>query len=375
MVDTWEDGNGLGGRAAGRSIGRRRAAVVTGVVLLAVIGVITVALTGGGPDGSGVRVLSQKARRSVIGALGTTDAAGSYDVSFTLHATSGTAPSPCVAVPVTPGAPATAPGVPRVYCSGTTSPVDVTGHGTFNANPDALLVVTTVSGLGPITLYVNGTSVWELGGGGYGSAPNASGGAGPGAPLSGFASLVEGTLGPGPGALSLISLANPNGYLNLDQQAIQSAAPAGIGSVDGTPVTDYDVTIDVAKLADAANLTDQQRLTIQDAFQVLQAQGYTGTKPTVGVDAAGFIRDITSTTRFADGSALTRDTRFSNFGCAASVSLPNQPVSPTTTSVPCSSPDTLPSSPTSTSTSAPSTTTTSTPSTTTTAPPPTTTTP
>ena len=151
---------------------------------------------------------------------------------------------------------------------------------------------------------MNGTIVWELGGGNYGATPNASGGAGPGAPLSGFANLVEGTLGPGPGALSVISLANPNGYLNLDQQAIQSATPAGNGSVDGTPVTYYDVTIDVAKLADAANLTDQQRLTIQDALQVLQAQGYTGTKATVGVDAAGFIRDITSTTRFADGSTL-----------------------------------------------------------------------
>jgi hypothetical protein len=374
VVDTSEDRSGLGGLAAERSIGRRRA-VVAGLALLAVVGVIVVALTGGAPDGSGVRVSSGNARRSVIAALGTTDAAGSYDVAFTLHATSGTKPSPCEAIPVTPGAPATAPGVPRVYCTGTNSPVDVTGHGTFNDNPDALLVVTTVTGLGPITLYVNGTSLWELGGGDYGATPNAPGGAGPGAPLSGFANLVEGTLGPGPGALSVISLANPNGYLNLDQQAIQSATPAGNGSVDGTPVTDYDVTIDVAKLADAANLTDQQHLTIQDALQVLQAQGYTGTKATVGVDAAGFIRDITSTTRFADGSTLTRDTRFSNFGCAATVSLPNQPAPPTTTSVPCSSPDTLPSPPTSTSTSAQSTTTTSISSTTTTAPSPTTTRP
>jgi hypothetical protein len=373
VVDTWQDGNGLGGRAARRGVGRRRAAVVTGVVLLAIVGVIAVALTGGGPDGSGVRVSSGNARRSVIAALDTTDAAGSYDVAFTLHATSGTSPSPCTAVP---GTPAASPGSGvRVYCTGTTSPVDVTGHGTFNANPDALLVVTTVTGLGPITLYVNGTSLWEFGGGDYGATPNASGGAGPGAALSGFAALVEGTLGPGPGALSLISLANPNGYLNLDQQAIQSATPAGNGSVDGTAVSYYDITIDVAKLADAGNLTDQQRLTIQDAFQVLQAQGYTGTKATVGVDGAGFIRDVTSTTRFADGSALTRDTRFSNFGCAATVSLPNQPAPPTTTSVPCSSPDTLPSAPASTSTAAPSSTTTSTSSTTTTAPPPTTTTP
>lgn len=69
--------------------------------------------------------------------------------------------------------------------------------------------------------------------------------------------MNAGRNGPGPGALSLISLANPNGYLNLDQQAILGATPAGNGSVDGTPVTDYDVTLDVAKLADAANLTDQ----------------------------------------------------------------------------------------------------------------------
>jgi hypothetical protein len=342
--------------------------------MLAVVAVLAVALASGGPQGSGVQVLSQKAKRSVIAALGTTDAAGSYDVAFTLHASSGTTSPPCAVVPVTPGAPAGAAAGPRVYCAGITSPVDVSGHATVNEEPYALAVVSTVSTLGPITLYVNGTTVWELGGGNYGSSPSVPGGLGPGAPLSGFASLVEGTLGPGQGALTVISLASHNGYLNLEQQAIQRAAPAGSGSVGGTPVTYYDVTVDVAKLADAANLTDQERTTLQDAFQVLKTAGDSGTKETIGVDAAGFIREVTSTTRFADGSALTRHTLLSNFGCAPTVSLPNQPTPPPATTLPCSSPDTLASPPTSTTTSVPTATSTSA-SSTTTAPPPTTTIP
>jgi len=344
--------------------------------MLAVVAVLAVALPSGGPQGPGVQVLSQKAKRSVIAALGTTDAAGNYDVAFTLHASSGTTPRPCAVVPVTPGVPAGSAAGPRVYCAGITAPLDVSGHGTVNEEPYALAVVSTVSTLGPITLYVDGTTVWELGGGNYGSSLSVSGGVGAGAPLSGFASLVEGTFGPGPGALTVISLASHNGYLNLEQQAIQRAAPAGSGSVGGTPVTYYDVTVDVAKLADAANLTDQERITLQDAVQVLKAAGDSGTKETIGVDAAGFIREVTSTTRFADGSALTRHTLFSNFGCAPTVSLPNQPTPPTATTPPCSSPDTLSSPPTSTTTSTPSATSTSTSaSSTTTAPPPTTTSP
>jgi hypothetical protein len=342
--------------------------------VLAVVAVLAVALPSGAPQGSGVQVLSQKAKRSVIAALNTTDAAGSYDVDFTLHTTSGTTPRPCAVVPVIPNSPASSIPAPRVYCSGITAPLDVSGHATVNEEPYALAVVSTVSTLGPITLYVNGTTVWELGGGNYGSSPSVSGGVGAGAPLSGFASLVEGTFGPGPGALTVISLASHNGYLNLEQQAIQRAAPAGSGSVGGTPVTYYDVTVDVAKLAVAANLTDQERTTLQDALQVLKAASDSGTKETIGVDAAGFIREVTAMTRFADGSALTRHTLFSNFGCAPTVSLPDQPTPPTAATLPCSSPDTLASPPTSTTTSTSSTTSTSA-SSTTTAPPPNTTSP
>src|SRR5580704_9714272 len=206
-MDAWEGHDVLGERTGreGRR-GRRRAALVGGAAVLAVVAVLAVGLPRGAPRGSGVQVPSQKAKRSLIAALGTTDAAGSYDVSFTLHASSPTTPRPCAVVPVTPGAQAASGPGPRVYCAGITSPVDVSGHATVNQEPYALFVVSTVSNLGPITLYVNGTTVWELGGGNYGSSPSVPGGAGPGSPLSGFANLVEGTLGPGQGALTMISL-------------------------------------------------------------------------------------------------------------------------------------------------------------------------
>jgi hypothetical protein len=348
--------------------------VVAGVALVAVAAVVTVAFAGSGGSGGGAEVVARNARRSVIAALNTTNAARSYQVAFTLRATPPTRPQRCATVPLPPGVVTGSGGAPRFVCAGVMAPVDVNGHATVNEDPYALAVVSNVSTLGPITLYVNSTTLWELGGGNYGSTPNAPAAVGPGSPLSGFLSLVTGTFGPGPGALIAINLANPNGYLNLAQQAIEHAAPAGSGTADGTPVTYYDVSVDVAQLAHGANLTDQQHITIDDAARVLKKAGYVGTKQRMGIDGAGFVREINSTATFTDGSALIRHTTFSNFGCAPTISMPNQPAVPTTTAVPCSTPDTVPNTSTpTTSTSASSTTTSSAPTTTTTEPPTTTT--
>ncbi len=67
---------------------------------------------------------------------------------------------------------------------------------------------------------------------------------GPGASLSGFAGLVEGTLGARQGALAMGGLSSPTGYLDLDQSMITGADQTGTGTVDGVPVTIYEISID-----------------------------------------------------------------------------------------------------------------------------------
>ena len=322
----------------------------TGVVLLAaavaaslVVVTLVVALA---RDDSGNQVeIGTDGTQTVLAALAATVSSGGYDLDFTFRSEVGDAASENACQPV-PGA---TPGETRMMCT-STRPTDVSGHGTVNTDPYAMTVVSEVSGIGPVTLFVNGTTVWQLGGANYGTGGTFGTTDAPaGASLSGFASLVESTIGPGQGALSMMSLANNSGYLGLEASAIESAVTDGEGTLgDGTPVTYYSVTIDVTKMADGEGLTDEQRQAISDAVAVLQSAGYTGTEERVGIDDAGFIREVTASTKFADGSSLTRHTVFSNFGCAARISMPNEaaaggtagtspPVSSATTTVPTTS--------------------------------------
>ena len=124
----------------------------------------------------------------------------------------------------------------------------------------------------------------------------------------------------------MISLANHTGYLGIEREAVLGATAAGTGALDdGTPISYYDVTVDVRRLADSPALTDEQRRALADAFGTLEAAGYTTTDERVGIDGAGFVREVTSTTKFADGSSMTRHSVFSNFGCAGTVTMPNEP--------------------------------------------------
>ena len=86
---------------------------------------------------------------------------------------------------------------------------------------------------------MNSTTVWEHGGGYYGLPSGGS--------LDGFADLVEATLGPREGAVAMMSLASPTGYLNLAQDAITGASKVGKSSVDNVPVTEYEVTVEAAR--------------------------------------------------------------------------------------------------------------------------------
>jgi hypothetical protein len=295
------------------------------VVAVIAVAVPVVAVSLGGSDGPAEH---GDANHVVAAALGTTAASGRYDMTTTLHVDTGNGASSC-AEPLPPSD-GIGDGMRRstsCVSSGLRPSVDITSHGTINLDPYASVSTSYQSGLGEITTYFNGTTVWEMGGGNYGSTT--------GSPLSGFAGLVEGTLGPGEGASTMISIASHGGYLSLEESAVENASPVGSGTVDGAAVTYYEVSIDVAELADAPDLTDEERTTIQEALPLLRSAGYSGTTERIGIDAAGFIREITATERFSDGSTEVRRSILSNFGCARTISMPNETPPPVTTTAPC----------------------------------------
>ena len=239
----------------------------------------------------------------------------------------------------------------------------------------AMAASADVSSFGNLSIRVDSTDVWELSAGDNGLAPAAGDNASGGMSLPGFAGLVEGTLGQREGAMAMLGMASPNGFLDLSQQAVTGAAQVGSGTVDGTPVTEYDVAIDLAQLAQAEGASNAETQAITSAVVLLDQEGYTGTKVDVAIDGAGFIREVKPVAMFADGGTVTLDATFSNFGCAGTVLMPGQQGSTSTTA--CSSPDstTTTVAPTTNTTvgTPPGTVTTEAPSTTTTAGPPTTT--
>jgi len=188
-----------------------------------------------------------------------------------------------------------------------------------------------------VGVRVDSTTVWESSSqdNALTPAPND----GPGQPLSGFAGLVEGTLGNRAGAIAMIGMASPTGYLDLEQQSVTGAGEVGTSTIDGVPVTDYEVSVDPKLLLDLPSLSSDEITTIQAAIQVLDAQGYTGTMVKVAVDDAGFIRQATSVASFSDGGAVTLTGSLSDFGCAGTVLMPGQQATTATTAT-CVSPDT-----------------------------------
>jgi hypothetical protein len=123
----------------------------------------------------------------------------------------------------------------------------------------------------------------------------------------------------------MISLASNTGYLGLESEMVTGATADGAGVLDdGTHVTYSRVDVDLTRMVDAPALSSEQRQAVADAIGVLQSMGYSGTDERIGVDDAGFIREVVATTKFVDGSSMTRHSLFSNFGCAARVSLPTE---------------------------------------------------
>lgn len=296
-----------------RGVRRRRLVLGVGAAVAVVAApLVAIALAdGSSSDRSGPVVETPDALDRVRAAVGQTATAGSYEMDTVSTTSVANGPSN-----------------------------RFTSHSVVNLEPYAM-VSESETPFGHVTLHVNATHVWQRGGAtvGYEAA------GAPGVPITSYSRQVLGTLGPGPGALAMISIASRGGHLNLEEQAVATAEPAGTGTVGDVPVTYYDVTIDVTKLADAPDLSDAQRSTIEAALPTLRTSGYEGTTERIGVDADGFVREITATTTMRDGSTTTRHSVLYSFGCAPRVTMPNEPrgdgaslgpclpVAPTTTTV------------------------------------------
>jgi hypothetical protein len=343
----------------GRRSRRRVAVVITSITCLAVVGLpVGLVLASGGPNttpsahpvrhhphvGNAVQLGNGPAEHQVLSALSATTSSGSFNVAYDLTESPGSMLSVTTTTCVSSGSNVVQGGVvvgtrSSRSCSGGGGPqnVSVTGQGTIDTSPYAMAVSAGVSNFGGLSIRVDATDVWELGGGDYGLTPNQ--GDGPGSPLSGFAGLVEGTLGQREGAIAMMGMASPTGFLDLSQQAVTGAAEVGTGDVGGVPVTEYQVSIDLAQLAQVQGGSSDEANTINAAVGVLDQAGYTGTMVKVAIDGAGFIREVTPVASFSDGGKVTLDATFSNFGCAGTVLMPGQQAT-TPTTAGCVSPDT-----------------------------------
>jgi hypothetical protein len=207
-----------------------------------------------------------------------------------------------------------------------------------------------VSGL-QVGVRVDPTTVWEVGYSDNGLTPAANDAGGSDLPT--FAGLVEGTLGPREGAVAMMGMASPTGYLDLVEPAVTSATEVGTSTVDGVAVTQYQLTIDPGSLATAPGTSTEEQSAINAAIQTLTTQGYQTIRDLVSIDASGFIRESASTVTFNGGGTVTLDAHFSNFGCAGTVLMPGQGGDSTPPSG-CASTDTGTAPTTSTSTTGPS---------------------
>jgi hypothetical protein len=317
---------------------RRAVQVVGALTVMALVPLVVVRVNRDGDEGRVVSGGPSEALATVRAAVGRTVAAGSYEMD-TVTTTSQPATGSCdvLAVPDSGAAGPTWCETPGALTN------EITAHTIVNFEPYAMVSETSNPNLGAVTMHVNSTHVWQQGGASVGYGPG-----NPGMPLTAYSQQVLGTLGRGPGALAVISIASRGGYLNLEEEGVASAEPAGTGTVGDAAVTYYDVTIDIRRLADAPNLSDVQRQTIAAALPLLDASGYRGTTERIGIDEMGYVREINSTTSFDDGSSTVRHSVLSNFGCARKVYMPNETPSPDTT--PASCPTTTTASPSTTTT-------------------------
>jgi hypothetical protein len=325
------------------------------VLLLAAVGVsVGLVVAGTHSPESGQHQTSNtdaaSARARVVSALAATTAAGDWNITYSYTEVPGGSSATTTTVP------------PARSCSTTTTSlgagsgcivlvapqgsapddgnVSVTGSGVIDVNPKAMVTDADPSDFGPVIIRLDSSRLWELGSNdGGGLAPGPGDGSTAGQSISGFASLVESTLGTREGAVAMLGVASPTGYLVLDEQEIAGVTPIGSGTIDGNPVTEYRVSADASQLENDPTASSDELTTIQAAIATLQSQGLSATGADVAVDAQGFIIQSITTYQFSDGGSVTVKADFSNFGCAGTVLMPGQ-VGPTDPPANCVSPDT-----------------------------------
>lgn len=338
-----DEGSDQAARTAGRgSVWRRTGVIAAAVACVAVVAVpVSVALTGSPTHPAALSHKSHKADKSktlgsgpaehqVLNALSATTDAGNFDFTYNLNTTPATSPTTTTVPPV---------GVDVVGPQNISTPV--TGAGIDDTNPQGMLVNATLGTGGlQVSLRVDSTTLYEdLSSLETGLAPPAAQANDAGTAISGFASITESTIGNREGAIAMLGLASPTGYLDLYQQDITGAAQGGTTTVDGDPVTTYQVAVDPTQLTNEPNVTPEEVATETAAVSVLDAAGYTGTTDAVSIDASGFIREVDSVAHFSDGGTVVLDVILTNIGCAGTVLMPGQS-GPSQPPSGCTSPDT-----------------------------------
>ena len=291
------------------------------------------------------------ALQAVAAALNATTGTGSFKVVYSLTENPPTTPTTTTCTvenspgPYISNGPDQGPGATpatALICSGSGNHnVKTTGTATVNVNPYVMVAVSDVSNFGNVTVRVDDTNYWEITG--PDSATNIP--SSPGQPISGFANLVESTLGPREGAQAMMGLASPSGYLSITREAITRATEIGTGTVDGRPVTNYRVTVDPSLLAKVPGLSSEESATINAALAVMQREGFTGNTTDVSVDANGYVVYTRGVNNYADGGRVVSEDTFSAFGCAGAVQIPGLPTSIQTCSTPATTPTTAPAKP------------------------------
>ncbi len=314
------------GTGASRSpADRRRVGMVFGIAAcVALIGVPVGLLAASGPQPAPqaspqhhVTVSGGAAKRSVLAALSATTDSGNFAFTYQLNES-----------PYQNSTAVVGPSCSATSCPPASVPqsTEVQGSGTINTNPMAMAASAAISSNGvsglQVGVRVDPTTVWEVGYTDNGLTPAANDGGGN--DLPGFAGLVEGTLGPREGAVAMMGMASPTGYLDLVEPAVSSATEVGTATVDGVAVTQYQLSIDPGSLATAPGTSSEEQSAISGAMQKLISQGYQTVRDLVSIDASGFIRESASTVSFSDGGTVTLDAHFSNFGCAGTVLMPGQ---------------------------------------------------
>jgi hypothetical protein len=361
----WLDEGKTGGHP--KRTGRRAWLALGTAACLVVIGIPVGLLVAGGPGSGSPHHAPHKtaalhlgdgpAKQSVLAALSATTDAGTFDFNYVLSEAPGTTTTTTTA-PACPtdvgaangepaGAPSSSGGIQAGgECGEAIPPQDAQdtttqGSGIINTNPMAMAASADIGQGGggglQVGVRVDPTTVWEVGNTDNGLTPQNSDEVGQ--PLPGFAGLTEGTLGSREGAVAMMGMASPTGYLDLVQPAISGAAEVGSSTVGGVSVTQYELAIDPTALASAPGVSSAEASTITSAVALLTAQGFTTIRDLVSVDASGFIRESSSTVAFSDGGTVTLDAQFSDFGCAGTLLMPGQGGT-STAPAGCTSPDT-----------------------------------